>query len=251
MSVAKFAVAGGLTAIVVGGGTGTFFLYVPAMPNYETIKTPIENKFGQDFQKHFVDATENNNSDWWNWSFKYKYYWNPAQSMEFKGLKSGNDLRSKCSAAYAKATKTEISKDGDSEQEKYETDVWIYCSIEGFKPITIDKSNSFGDDIYKTGTNSTKLGGTKKSKLISLNDERNNKFWEIQEAAFFKGSDDAAGLGAKATEASSVFKTLYDKTNRESTDTLKSKCKEKYDGDSNTTSDKETLRFCSLQGKQD
>ncbi|GCE63500.1 hypothetical protein [Candidatus Mycoplasma haematohominis] len=253
MSVAKLAVGAGLTAIVVGSGASAFVLYVPGMPEYETIGTPSTDKFGEDFQKHFVDASTGKNKDWWEWSFKYRYYWNPAKSSEFKNLDSADKLRGKCSTAYSQKTKTEISLDSGNTKKEYENEVWIYCSIEGFKPITIEESNSSDDDVYKNSeTSSSNLGRTKKSKLISLNDERNNKFWEIQEAAFFKDGD-KEGLGNKASDASAGFQTVYKKTTRESADTLKNACKTRYQATSTSgdASEKETLRFCSLQGKQD
>ncbi|GCE63478.1 hypothetical protein [Candidatus Mycoplasma haematohominis] len=251
MDPTKLAVGAGATVLAVGGSYGIYSLAFSKEPKF--IVSPTDGKFGWDFRHHFVDASDDENNVWWENAFKNRYPKTPTdQELDtvFHNISSFSGLKSKCKEAYEKITKTEVSK--DSGNEKYEKNVWELCSIDGVFPVAISVSNMPEDKAYKDESNSTsKIAGAKKSKLISVKDPKNAKFWRRQ-AEYF--ADKTNGLGKHASDSGAGFKAILD-SNDGLEAKLKNKCHENYAGDYNSSSmtakTKETLRFCSLQGKPD
>lgn len=111
-------------------------------------------------------------------------------------------------------------------------------------PITIEASGEV--EKKYNGSTTTKVG-KKKKKLISTEHPDNEKFWKIQEEAFFKmkktGSADIEGLSQHASEESVDFKTVYTKIPpRTAKEKLLKTCKKRYaETYDTTTKDKEKL----------
>ncbi|GCE63810.1 hypothetical protein [Candidatus Mycoplasma haematohominis] len=248
MDPTKLAIGAGTAVLIAGGGYGVSTLFSQE-PIY--LKTATVGTFGEDFQLHFADASGNENDSWWSSRFSEKYKSETAQSNDFKNLSGFDKLKEKCNEAYKKATKTDISPDEDSDQSKakYESDIWIFCSIDGVKPLTIGESVNEEPDFKDGGQHVSKLGGTKKKKLISTKNSSNQKFWDRQAKAFFLPKENKDSLGKRASDAGAGFKTLYDDQNKRATKDLKDACETRYKDTSDSgNKDNETLKFCSLQG---
>ncbi|WP_216083036.1 hypothetical protein [Candidatus Mycoplasma haematohominis] len=253
IQVKAAAATGGAVLAAGGGGYGLFnALHMPEMPKgYQTIQSPTNGKFGQDFQKHFVDAdsAEKATKNWWEWSYKYIYWHFPNKSSEFKNIKDSAALKNVCKTAYGKTTRSDISPETDdinNSQANYEKDIWTYCSVHNRVPVTVGEEKPENSE-YKNN---------KKKKFISVKDKRNDKFWEIQADAFYKKTvenQEVEGIGKDAADTTAGFKDIYAPTDSstKTVEDLKNTCEKRYKATYEETKDKETLKFCSLQGKQD
>ncbi|WP_216083534.1 hypothetical protein [Candidatus Mycoplasma haematohominis] len=239
MDPIKAAAGAGAVILASAGGYGisTLFEGEPIC-----IQNPQADKFGEDFQFHFMDASDDKNDAWWKDRFNKKYPKNKTDASlhtDFQNLSGYSDLKDKCKAAYGKSTTSDVSK--DTAGDHYEKNVWELCSIDGSLPAV----------ITKTSETSKLFGSEKATKLIDTENEKNKKWWERRAKHFFKqGSKD--GYGSKASENAAGFKKLHDDGG--SVDDLKNKCQDNYgtayDNSNISNTAKETLRFCSLAGKQ-
>ncbi|WP_216083624.1 hypothetical protein [Candidatus Mycoplasma haematohominis] len=255
MSIPVKAAAGGsVLALAAVGGYGVSTLFGKEPIHIQTITS---GKFGEDFQFHFMDASDDKNDSWWKERFKkHKSGKDSEFSTEFKQKTVNSFERPKeaCSDAYTKkTTKNDMHPDSENaDKKKYEKDVWTFCSIDGKKPKTVREAGEDGKTEY-----SGKSGKTKENDLISVHSEENQGFWERQARAFYKrkgedGKTEIEGIGQEAKDGDLGFKTLYDKQEKDRTvDSLKVACETRYKESFDNTKDKETLRFCSLQGKQE
>ncbi|GCE64066.1 hypothetical protein MHSWG343_10740 [Candidatus Mycoplasma haematohominis] len=211
------------------------------------IKNPQAGTFGFDFQKHFIDTSDKANVSWWSWSYKRfsssrEDAFNSRRiSFEFQSIKSVDDLKERCSEAYKKKTREEISPiNRNIKQEKYESDIWTYCSVEGGTPETIYEQGDRFIGRYK-------LGNVYQSSMISTRAVENGKFWRRQAIAFY--GENGKGIGSEAKDEQAGFKKLYETDDR-TIESLKELCEINYDISYSENSElaKETLRFCSLSG---
>ncbi|GCE63470.1 hypothetical protein MHSWG343_04670 [Candidatus Mycoplasma haematohominis] len=259
MDPIKSSAAAAFTLFTVAGACGTSnFLSIPSV----YIQTPIEGKFGSDFQFHLLDASSGNNDYLWRNRFiKYLKTFKSDLSTRFREIVTAfnfhkvsfEDLKKACKEAYTeKVTRTDIHPETkDRDKSLYEKNIWTFCSIHEHKPLTIEEQRDVSDNQYEG-----KLGGTKKSLLVSVREEVNQKFWEIQAQAFYKRKDKNGsiidGLGQKAKNALK-FKELYEKQKIEeqTVEAFKQVCENSYGEVSDNNKDKEVLLFCSLQGTQE
>ncbi|GCE63579.1 hypothetical protein [Candidatus Mycoplasma haematohominis] len=251
----KAAAGGGVSALAAVGGYGVSTLFGKEPIH---IQNPTPGKFGEDFQFHFMDASDNRNDSWWKERFDKLQAENDSEfSTEFKKnvVDSVDKLKTACNDAYStKTTKTDMHPDTDDAgtKAKYEKDVWTFCSIDGKNPKTISEAKEEGRDEYKD-----KSGKEKSAIFVSVHDRENQGFWERQARAFYKrksedGTKEIEGIGKIASDTNLGFKTLYAKSEKDRTvEDLKAACENRYKDTFDSTKDKETLRFCSLQGKQD
>ncbi|WP_216083701.1 hypothetical protein [Candidatus Mycoplasma haematohominis] len=256
MDLTKAAVGAGVVVLTVGGGYGVSTMFGKEPIHIQSATT---DKFGEDFQFHFMDASDDKNDSWWQTRFeKLKSGDDTNSSNEFKktAITGFEKLKEACKKVYTeKATKTDVHPNTDSDNTKanYEKDIWDFCSIDGFKPRTIKEAG----EEDKNGYTDTKIGKTKSTLLVSIHDKGNEKFWERQARAFHKrkssdGKQEVDGLGKRSQTGSSDFKELYEKQENERTvKALKDTCEKRYKEGSDTNNDKYTLMFCSLQGKQE
>ncbi|WP_216083235.1 hypothetical protein [Candidatus Mycoplasma haematohominis] len=251
MDPLKAAAVGGGALAITGGGYGVATLLGKEPSKKHIVNKGTEGNLSYEFQHHFVDASDGKNDSWWNWSYKSRYPSDTSRlSTEFKtGVSSGSELKSKCLTAYSQVVKTSIHSDTkEANKTQYEKDIWTFCSIEGKKPFTIEEAEIEEKEFQTGQANASKLGGSKKASLISTKHKGNDKFWEIQAQAFFE----TGGLGSRATVDGAGFKELSTSAvtyaSKKTTSELKEACKNRYAEDVETNKEKETLRFCSLQG---
>ncbi|GCE64002.1 hypothetical protein MHSWG343_10100 [Candidatus Mycoplasma haematohominis] len=258
MAIVKAAViTGGL--VIVGGGGGYYISTLFGEPNPKVcIEKPLTGKFGEDFQYHFMDASDNRNDPWWevrlehlrdignNRSGEEEFQEEKFLSQEFRNdiIKDLEALKNACKSAYEKTSKEihfseEVGSDDAEKQNKpkYEQNIWTFCSLAGQKPKLVYEEGV--ESEYKGNTG--KLGENKKKSLVSIKSFDNKEFWEIQAKSFFSWNI--------SFQANSPFKNLHEKPNasEKTVDAFKKVCEDKYK--SSDVNDLETLKFCSLQGK--
>ncbi|GCE63473.1 hypothetical protein MHSWG343_04700 [Candidatus Mycoplasma haematohominis] len=214
--------------------------------NRKFIKEPIAGTFGFDFKNHFIDTTDPANKSWWNKNYQ-KFIEEQEDdknyrkiSHQFLKVKSVDDLKEACSEVYKKKTRENISPiSRNVEQEKYENDVWTYCSIEGGVPVTVlENKDSFHGR--------SKLSNIYASRMISTTSPENRTFWWRHAIAFYGEN----GSGSKARDETAGFKALYESADKR-LDSLRELCEINYNhlyNNENTDIARETLIFCSLSG---
>ncbi|WP_216083536.1 hypothetical protein [Candidatus Mycoplasma haematohominis] len=229
------------------------------MPTHKEISSSKEGTFGHRFRYHFVDAEDNSNDAWWNWSFQNRYSFIRAienfgvdSSSEKNSVANPSELKELCKNFYSRSLDNSVL-------DFSERDAWVYCSVEGFTPITLkDDLDVYlcedGDDcLPDENSNKNKLSSLDKDSLLISGNDANDIFWELQTKGFFSSEDGKwVGLGQKAKESKAGFKEIFDRGNKDgsSRDALKNKCVENYgkrDDELDSEVVKEILMFCSLQ----
>ncbi|GCE63573.1 hypothetical protein [Candidatus Mycoplasma haematohominis] len=256
-------VSAALGTVLVAGATtyGVSTLWnTPSWTHISLDDGTLSSKYADNYRHYFVGATDEN-KNWWSWSLKNRWSKDKNDSDESKrpgfGFKDVLDdwkkLKEKCDEAYKKQI-SEISKT-TSETQYLERDVWRYCSP-GFagKPTTVQEKDS---TTYQAQDDS--YGKTQGTKLISVTDENNDWFWQIQQDRFF-GIGRYQGITAEGSsginkDTDSLFHALYESGNSHSRSIVKEICKEAYfvkttkEENKPTATQANVFKFCSLEGK--
>ncbi|WP_216083256.1 hypothetical protein [Candidatus Mycoplasma haematohominis] len=254
-------------------------LVVPDAPASKEIQNTNEGTFGHNLKYHFVDAEDAANDLWWNWSYQYRYL--PSKRMQyvelefasnsFRNVASFSALKDACKSFYSKAIKSFDFEKADKSFNEY--DVWMYCSIDGFSPVTLEDDLDWKvacdyeegeieeDDVLFFWERCSQMKEDRREKLFSFIQETslvstnsfNDLFWEKQAKGFFASGDNKwEGIGKKAKLDEAGFKDIFSSTKKEeqTKEALKKKCRENYEKKPEEFEKvlNEVVMFCSLRG---
>ncbi|GCE64005.1 hypothetical protein [Candidatus Mycoplasma haematohominis] len=267
--MAVFKVAAMTGGVILLGIAGTYAVknWLLSLFNQKHITSPQTGTFGEDFQLHFLDTTDDENDLYWEFKLKFleevkagihdSKRDSSSLSNEFStpNIENIEALKKICAAAYNKKTKDihvsggVTADDADKlNKSKYEENVWMFCSMDKIMPVTLGVSPSERDKSYEkyeiNSNPSPKKENTKRSSLVS-SIWVNASFWKRQTKAFF--SWDISLL-----ETNSALKELR-QTNDKSKRTWKELarvCESQYKSENNEeTTDEVVFKVCSLRGK--
>ncbi|WP_216083612.1 hypothetical protein [Candidatus Mycoplasma haematohominis] len=254
MSVAKVASAAALATGVLGGGgyliydnlidTETRLLAYSS--DFEKTYTDA-NSFGRKYGIYLLDPDSSKNKDVWSalfnkWS-KDKETKDNNRYENFKKTKIDKSFGAD-NKALNQVCKSSFKEANFNNKDKYEENIWAFCSIFEAKPKMVSSSETTYSN--KFGTKAEHNG-----KLVSVkseDDTSNNSFWDRRNKEFF-GEVRYGNLGSKASNES-IFKTLYNKKDRGANDTVKKTCEIAYSttttSPSNKFTDADLKLFCYL-----